>query len=162
MIPALILRKVRIRLATIAVSVVTAAVACNQASDDRVPIYPVKGKVTLKGVPLADALVVFESTAGQKTGGGRGPVRSTGRTDKHGKFELMTYQGNDGAPAGDHLVGISGMPPRSEANIFDLPKGSIARGNPDRLKGRYADPKSSGLKAVVKEGDNAIPVFDLK
>ncbi len=157
-----ILRSVRIRLATIAASVITAAVACNQAPAGRVPVYPVKGKVTLKGVPLADALVIFELTAAPSSGGGTTTIRSTGRTDKDGNFQLMTYQGNDGAPAGNHLVGISGMPPRSEANIFDMPKGSIAKGNPDRLKGRYVDPKSSGLTAVVKEGENEIPVFDLK
>jgi len=86
--------------------IVTVAIACNQTPEGRLPVYPVKGKVLHKGSPLVGALVVFEKSAGGATTGATAPgapapIRATARTGTDGSFELMTYQGNDGAPAGD-------------------------------------------------------------
>jgi hypothetical protein len=127
-----------------------------------VPVYPVKGRVSFTGRPLAGALVVFERREGSVQGGVTVPTRSTGRTDQTGEFQLMTYQGNDGAPAGEYLVGILATSPRSEGNLFALDKASIGKGSPDVLRGRYSDPKQSGLQAVVKPERNEIPPFELR
>ena len=109
------------------------------------------------------ALVIFERSAGAAApGGGSSPIRATGRTGSDGTFELMTYVGNDGAPAGDYLVGISSVPARTEGGIFQAAPGSITKGNPDVLRGRFAEPRSSGLKAKVEERDNQLDPFDLK
>jgi hypothetical protein len=53
------------------------------------------------------------------------------------------------------------MPPRSEANILDA-AGSAKKGNPDILRGRYADPNTSGLRAQVSKDEANAPTFELK
>ena len=147
---------------------ILAASACDSTPAGRLPVHPVKGKVLFKGSPLAEALVVFERTGGPDLGGGGGaasepgPIRATGRTDADGVFELMTYEFNDGAPAGEYAVGISSMPPRTEEPIFGSLPTTKPNRQPDVLKGRYEDPKKSGLTATVTEGPNELPPFDLK
>ena len=159
-------RTVRLRLLILLTVIGMTAVACNRTPEGRLPVYSVKGKVLYKGSPLAAALVVFEKAAGEAGGTKEGPVsgtvRATGRTEADGSFELMTYQGNDGAPAGDYQVGISSTPPRTESNLLANTPGTVHKGNPDVLRGRYANPKTSGLKAVVKEQANELPPFELK
>ncbi len=165
----LVYRMLRVRMLALLVAVMTAAVACNQALQGRLPVYSVKGRVLYKGSPLAAALVVFEraetvpprSSRDSAPAAGTGPVRATGRTGPDGYFELMTYQGNDGAPAGEYRVGISSTPPHSESGIFSNSPGTVLKGNPDVLRGRYADPRSSGLRATVNEQDNELPPFQL-
>jgi hypothetical protein len=63
-------------------------------------------------------------------------------------------------PEGHYKVGISSRRGRTEAGILDAgPK--IQKGNPDVLRGRYSDPKTSGLRdEVVKDRPNE-PSFDL-
>lgn len=159
-------RMIRLRVMVLLLVIGAAAIACNQTPEGRLPVHPVKGKVLYKGSPLAEALVIFEKegavSAGTTTSPSSGPIRATGRTGADGSFQLMTYHGNDGAPAGDYLVGISSTPPRSEGGIFSKSPGAVSKGNPDVLRGRYADPKTSGLKAVVKEQENEVPPFELK
>jgi hypothetical protein len=156
----------RARLLVLSLVFLTAALACNHAPAGRLPVYPVRGKVLYKGNPLPGALVVFErkgeATPASSASGTPAPVHATGRVAADGTFELMTYQGNDGAPAGDYLVGISSVPPRSERGLFSSQDGPISKGNPDVLRGRFSDPKSSGLLASVKEQDNVLPPFELK
>ena len=133
-------RMIRIRVLVLLMVIGTAATACNQTPEGRLPVYSVKGKVLYKGSPLVAALVVFEKDGGTATGTNQapnaGPVRAMGRTGADGSFELMTYQGNDGAPAGDYLVGISSTPPHSETGVFAITPGTVVKGNPDVLRGR--------------------------
>jgi hypothetical protein len=156
----------RVRGLVLFLVIVTATAACNQAPPGRLPVYPVKGKVLYKANPLQGALVVFERSGGTAVGTSphetSGPIRATARTGPDGTFQRMTYQGNDGAPAGDYQVGISSTPARSEGNLFSNTPIAKSKTNPDVLRGRYADPKTSGLRASVKEQDNELPPFDLK
>jgi len=62
----------------------------------------------------------------------------------------------------NYQVGISSTPPHSEGNLFSEKAGPKSKGNPDVLRGRYADPRSSGLTAVVKEQPNEFAPYDLK
>jgi|SRR5262245_8874150 hypothetical protein len=159
-------RALRVRLCLVILVIGTATAACNQASSDRLPVFKVKGKVLYKGTPLAGALVVFERSGGPSAGTsgvrGSGPIRATARTSSDGSFQLMTYVGNDGAPSGDYLVGISSVPRHAETNLLSTEGAPKSRANPDILRGRYADPKTSGLTARVEERDNDLPPFDLK
>jgi len=123
--------------------------------------HPVKGRVTVKGKPLEGALVTFHPVDESKMGAD--VVRPNGRTDADGRFILTTYSGGDGAPAGEYRVAISGISrPESEAagGLFNDSKRAIAKTDP--TGGKYIDPKNSGLKAAVKEGENTVPDFDLK
>jgi hypothetical protein len=125
----------------------------------------VKGKVLYKGAPISSGVVLFEleggdppSSSSVQTGG---PLRATGDIEADGSFRLIAYQGAEGVPAGNYKVGISSVPPRSEGNILEA-AASAKKGNPDVLKGRFADPKTSGLHAQVFKDQVNEPIFDLK
>jgi len=62
----------------------------------------VKGKVTLDGQPLANAIVTFTPVAG-------GPA-STGVTNSNGEYELACQLGK-GAVVGQHKVSVRSQPP---------------------------------------------------
>ncbi len=112
-------------------------------------MFTVSGKVLFNQKPAAYALVVFHPVKDTKL-----DMRPNGYTDKEGVFRLSTYSDGDGAPAGDYLVTViwTGANPDTE---------EVAEA-PDKLQGRYADPKTSGLKVTVKEGPNQLAPFELK
>jgi hypothetical protein len=146
-------------------AIVTAAcLACSQSSGGHPPVYAVKGKVLYKGKPIAGGVVVYElEEEDAKTSlasSGSGPLRATGRIEPDGGFHLMAFPGAEGVPEGHYRVGISSMPPRTEESILDS-DGTAKKGNPDVLRGRYADPKTSGLRAVVVNDRINEPTFDL-
>ena len=129
------------------------------------PVYPVKGKVTLRGKPLNEGYVVYEleeskitkSSSGVSTAG---PLRVVGPIRPDGTFRLNAYPGVEGMPEGRYKVGISSRAGRSEVGIFDADR-KIQKGNPDVLGARYADPKSSGLTDQVVNDKPNEPSFDL-
>jgi hypothetical protein len=64
-------------------------------------------------------------------------------------------------PEGHYKVGITSRLGRTEVGIFDL-ESKIQKGKSDVLRGRYTDPKTSGLKDdLVKDRPNE-PSFDLQ
>lgn len=130
--------------------------ACQGSPSDRLPVFHAAGKVTYQDRPLADALVVFQR-ADAPTDPSRTVPNPTCRTVADGTFRLGTYEPDDGAPAGRYLVGVSTACPSSGES------GPLVKraGAPDVLKGRYADPKTSGLTAEIKEGANELPTFAL-
>jgi hypothetical protein len=142
-----------------------ASLACSGSPGDRPPLYPVKGRVLYKGKPIAGGVVVYEREDGgakaSAAGPGGGPLRATGRIEPDGGFRLTAFPGAEGVPEGRYKVGISSVPPRTEGGPLDA--GATAKkGDPDVLRGRYADPSKSGLQAeVLKDGPNE-PTFDLK
>jgi hypothetical protein len=121
--------------------------------------------VRYNGKPISGGVVVFEQKEDDPppAGGPRGsaPLRATGRIEPDGTFRLMAFPGADGVPEGHYLVGISSIPPRTEANLFDS-AGAIKKGNPDLLRGRYSDPQKSGLQTRVTRDQLNEPTFDLK
>jgi hypothetical protein len=154
-------RIVRLMLAT----VTAVFLACSQTPSGQPPVYPIKGKVHHKGKPISGGVVVFELEGGDsptsKVDQGGGPLRATGRIEADGSFHLMAFPGTEGVPAGHYKVGVSSMPPRTEANLFDT-AGSAKKGNPDVLRGQYADPQKSGLRFQVLADKTNEPTFDLK
>jgi hypothetical protein len=120
--------------------------------------------VLLKGKPISGGVVVYVQEGGDpptsSNASEKGPVRATGRIETDGSFRLMAFPGAEGVPAGHYRVGISSVPARTEANLFDS-AGSIKKGNPDVLRGRFADPERSGLRAQVFEDKPNEPTFDL-
>jgi hypothetical protein len=143
-------RSFAVRLAVLALSLFVAA-GCGSSGEDRTPVFPVKGKVTVGGKVPERAQVVFHPLADA----GPNTPRPTATVGPDGTFTLSTYTEGDGAPAGDYTVTI--VWPESASAI-----GGDADTGGDRLGGRYANPKSSGLKAKVAEGQNDLPPFVLK
>jgi hypothetical protein len=147
------------------VTVTAVFLACSQTPAGQPPVYPIKGKVLHKGKPISGGVVIFELEGGDpptsEAAQGSGPLRATGRIEADGSFRLMAFPGTEGVPAGNYKVGISSMPPRTEANLFET-VGSAKKGNPDVLRGRYSDPQTSGLRIQVRVDQTNEPTFDLE
>jgi hypothetical protein len=132
----------------------TAVLLCPSCSGG---LNTVRGKVLYDGKPIKNAVVAFHP----KDDNSAAAFHPTGVTDANGVFTLST-QKDAGAPAGEYRVTVLWM--EAEAGATDQPT-KISQGIPartDRLKGKYADPATSGLKAVIKSGDNEIPQFELE
>ena len=98
-----------------------------------------------------------------------GKTGASGITDSQGKFSLTTHVANDGAPAGDYMVGIA----KFETSKVDVGEGSPGDANyrppagnapppKNLLPVTYQEPSPNGLSATVKaEGPNEFQ-FDLK
>jgi hypothetical protein len=142
-------------LATTGICVLLGLVGCSK-DDGRIPVYPVTGKVIVNGAPAERAQVVFYPIADELRKPGM-PIPSAA-TDANGVFRLRSYDPGDGAPVGKFNVTVfwagparSGADEESESYVPN-----------DRLGGRYADPKKSGLTATVEEGGGELPPFELK
>lgn len=107
---------------------------------------PVSGTVTLRGRPVGPGTVIFLPTAG-------GARSAVGTFASDGRYQLSTFEPNDGALLGSHRVIIQARSPSESAfgdeEIVD-----------SRIPLLYADPQASGVTARVKPGSNTID-FDL-
>jgi hypothetical protein len=127
----------------------------------------VSGTVTSHGKPVPRATVSFHSSGAPRYG--------YGTTDAAGRYTLSTFEPDDGAMIGDHVVVIA--PSKSLAENPDIlaldmsdPKNDAAykkalraASKPARnpaVPARYGSPDTTPLKATVKPGDNVID-FDL-
>lgn len=118
--------------------------------------YPVHGKVLVNGKPAEGVLVVFSMVDNPDPE----PPRPTAGTKEDGSFEIKTYLTKDrvlktGAPAGKYVVTCLWLPPEAA----HLGPGQPV---PDRLQGRYMDPKSSTLQVEVPEHAVDLPPFELQ
>lgn len=117
------------------------SVGCSQ-QETRVPTYPVRGRVTVDGQPPGSALQIeCHPVAGMDT---RNPTISRTETDEAGNFQISTYAAGDGVPAGDYVITATWL-------TFNLMSRDYT--GPDKLNGRYADPKTSELKVTVMPGE---------
>src|SRR6185295_11508411 len=102
--------------------------------------------------PAAGAIVVF-----QPAGGGNrdewfaGYPQATVGTD--GTFHVVTYGNTDGAPAGDYIVLVT-WPGERDPNDEEASP-------PDKLGGKFADPKTTPLKAKVESGPTKLAPFNV-
>jgi hypothetical protein len=126
--------------------------------DGRLDTYPVAGEVYINGQPAAGCTVVFVPLNPEL----KGVIMPGGKTDEKGRFQLTTYETNDGAPAGEYGVTLrweatKKWPGREAAMRID----PVAPVGPDRLMGQYASPEKSKLTATVTEGENELAPFRL-
>jgi hypothetical protein len=131
------------------------ALACSGCARE---IYPVAGKVTHQGAPAAGATVFLLRRGAEPM---NEPL-TMGIVKADGSFTLVCGSLGEGAPPGDYDVLIEWKEARKTA------KGPAQHGpghpslkSPDRLQGRYADPKHPRLHAVVKAQTNQLPPFEL-
>jgi hypothetical protein len=135
----------------------TALCACIVGcGDGRIDTYPVTGTVLVDGRPAEKAMVIFcpaDAAAEVEN------LRPAGVTDASGKFNLITFEAGDGAPAGSYKVLVK-WPAPSQGEDRGGRQSSIGKG-PDRLKGRYYNLESTPLNATVEEQSNELPPFEL-
>ena len=107
---------------------------------------PVSGTVTLDGEPIGPGTIIFTPTT-------EGALSAMGSFGTDGRYQLSTFDPNDGAVLGSHRVIIQASS-SSESEFGDE---EIIDSNIPLL---YADPQQSGLTAEVIPGSGPID-FDL-
>jgi len=112
--------------------------------------FPVRGQVSYKGKPLADAMVVLHRVGGDIEGNHK-PIAYTSAT---GSFVVSTMRPGDGAPSGEYAITIELRAPQTIGE-------EVVRNGPNLLPAKYAVPASSNLKFVVERGENEIPAINL-
>jgi hypothetical protein len=120
----------------------------------RATVYPVSGKVFVRGTAAEGVRVVFYPTTDELRKPGM-PLPA-GETDATGTYHLQSYAAADGAPLGDYQVTISWpepVPPNANREQYQ---------QKDRLGGKYLDPAKSQLAAKVEKGGGEIHPFELQ
>jgi hypothetical protein len=127
-------------------AIVLACVSCGNKNN----LYPVSGNVTHMGSPASGAAVFFYRKGAE-------PMNEhmvMGIVQEDGAFELVCGSLGKGAPPGEYDVVIEWK------QVSGQSKGRPQRG-PDKLKGRYADPKHPLLHATVEATTNNLASFEL-
>lgn len=120
-------------------------------------VHPATGIVTIKGQPLAGALVLFrpvDSTLLSIPDGQHGPVPldPSGTTEADGTFALSTYYADDGAPAGAYKVTVLWGPLAPSVEDGGSPR-PVPRGRSrPGLDPKYSDAASTPLEATITPG----------
>lgn len=112
--------------------------------DGRVPVYPVKGKVSVKGEVPDGALIVFYPVKA----GGDTELRPSAKVKPDGSFSLTTYDAEDGAPSGDYVATI-------QWNKI-IKRGNDYKQGPDLIPKTYASRENSVWKVSVAEAPNEL------
>lgn len=113
--------------------------------------FPVYGSVTYDGQPLAEAMIVFHPLDGETSH----TPRPLAYTDSDGNFDLTTIAPGDGAPAGNYAITVEWRELKQDGD-------ELVRDGRNLLPDRYRDPKTSGFRCVVAEGENEVPTLELK
>ncbi len=136
----------RLQLAWTAIVFLTLASAGCGKKEQRVPVYPVSGKVLVRGKPVAGVLVVLHAVDGSQPA----PSRPNAKTAADGTFRLSTYDPQDGAPAGNYAV-----------TLFWFRNNPDDDGSADRFKGKYGNPAKPFRTVTVTTDGNELPVFEV-
>jgi hypothetical protein len=122
--------------------------SCSQDLN-RKPTFPVTGKVVLPGgKPIEHATVVLHPVEDT----GPDVVKPRGKVGPDGTFTLTTYEGQDGAPAGEYRVTVE----------LWLTSGKGDEGPTSRLPARYACPETSGLTATIASAPTDLKPIELR
>ncbi len=119
------------------VSLVT---ACREQTQFRKETFPVTGQVLVDGQPAAQLQVLCHNVAGLDA---EHPTFSQAVTNAEGKFKIATYEQADGVPEGEYVLTFAWQ----EFNALQ-----VGYSGPDKLKGKYSNPKTSQFRFKVEKG----------
>jgi hypothetical protein len=136
--------------------------SCSQSN--RIKTYPVHGTVTYLGKPVSSASVEFLAPGASRP--------ATGVTDGNGRFHLTTFEPDDGAIVGTHIVTVAktGSQPGAAANPSQVENDPAAiekamaqsalqqRKARSELPAKYADRSSSDLHFDVAAHENQFEI----
>jgi hypothetical protein len=115
-------------------------VGCGESGPDRVPTYPVIGKVLVDGEPVENlAIRCTRLSEADK----ENPTESQCFTAADGSFTIGTYESKDGVPEGEYALTFQW----GEWNLFSHSYSG------DKLNGRYSDTAKSEKKFEVIPGE---------
>lgn len=130
------------------VALVAIAGCSQKKADNRKAVYPVHGKLLVNDQPAPGAMLVLHPV-----GGAYDAERPVATVGADGSFDLTTYVGNDGAPAGEYVVTAQ----------WYLSADKEAPGPwPNVIPDKYAKPQSSDLRVRVAEGPNELQPIVIK
>jgi 5-hydroxyisourate hydrolase-like protein (transthyretin family) len=121
-------------------SVCLVSVSCSKTDPNRKVTVPVRGEVYVDGQPAAMLQIECHPLEGLDK---EQPTITQAVTDDEGRFQLATYEAGDGAPLGEYQLTFVWQNFSAMAAGFS---------GPDKLKGRYKDPKSSEVSLKVEKG----------
>jgi hypothetical protein len=118
--------------------------------------YPVRGQVFADGKPAQGVTIIFHPEDDSDPQ----PLQPSAIVQADGSFVLHSYVVEkrtlkEGAPAGRYRVTCTWYPP-------DLQNYLGNENLPDKLQGRYANSRTSGLKAEIAEQSTEVPPFRLE
>lgn len=154
----------------LALFILIGILAAGCSSSGRPEVAPAKGVVTHKGKPVGGATVIFNLPGGAARVG-------EGVTDSEGRFQISTFENNDGAIIGTHdvlvrkLSGQSSQPMQAPTTqeerqkmmsqlaktqmqdaekLLKQRKGTTPK-VPSEIPEKYGNLQTSGLKAIVSK-----------
>lgn len=118
----------------------------------KLPVYQVTGKIFVNGQPAEHAQISLQ------------PIKAAAKGERviiphavafaDGVFSMGTYDGSDGAPAGEYAITVTWPTVTIE--------GGEETFGPDRLNGRYRLSGNAIPSFTVQERDNVIPTIDIQ
>ena len=133
---------------TVALALAVLMIVLPACGNGRKTVYPVHGKILVDGKPAPDAVVMFHPNFEDPN-----RVMPFGQADAEGNFAISSYVNGDGAPVGEYIVTFEW---RERSGLL---KNNFE--GPDRLKGRYYDPKKSNFRVTVEKKKHDLPPFEL-
>lgn len=127
---------------------------CGGSGDSNPPTYPVSGVVTYQGAPVEGATVAFSTITE--------PIQSSsGVTDSEGRYQLSTFNADDGAQPGNYKIRVfkyerSEAPasPASEAEYVPPAENEVPRQPKNLLPDTYFNIARTPLEFTVTESDS--------
>lgn len=125
--------------------------SCGKEDDGRKQTYAVTGQVLVDGEPPDSPIAVKCHPVGGMDE--TNPTISSAFTGDDGRFEISTYESGDGIPEGEYILTFYW----GKRNLI-----SNSYGGPDKLKGKYKDPKKSPIKVEVNGEEQDLGQIELK
>ena len=117
--------------------------SCSKQERFHKATFPVTGEVYVDGKPAGNLQVTLHDVKGIDA---KHPTHSAAMTDDNGKFAVSTYAQSDGVPEGEYAMTFVW----GELNLL-----TMHYGGKDKLKNKYADPKTSKTRLTVEKGKPA-------
>jgi hypothetical protein len=128
----------------VATGLIVAVAGCSQKppGGDRKPVFPVRGRLLVDNGPAAGAMLVLHPVNAGQT------ERPFAKVGPDGSFEVTTYDGSDGAPAGEYVVTAE----------WRISADREAPGPwPNVLQAKLGDPRQTDLRVTVNPAPNDLP-----
>jgi hypothetical protein len=129
-----------LRLAGGLVALLAVSGCSSKKIEGRKEVFPVRGKLLVDNQPAPGAMVVLHPV-----GGTYDAERPSATVGPDGTFELTTYVGKDGAPAGEYVVTAQWHVSADQNSPGPWP---------NVIPPKYAKPDSSDLRVQIAAGPN--------